>query len=196
MPLHHTLPRGLIIVSEAQTFMPFGVAAPKRIGVQDLVVEGRYLHVNGLFVRQIDGIDGDSVMYHDQYGQGQCGRRVFLKQCPVMASKNDEARGERELLSHPPLPAEGEFTLRDEANALTAYAFRHGFLEELHAGKSSPLLEQPGFSRISDEEMQKLMIDASAKLTEMLRLKREKPVEYGMFIRRYQRNYCRKWKRD
>jgi hypothetical protein len=58
------------------------------------------------------------------------------------------------------------------------------------------LLEQPGFSRISDEEMQKLMIDASAKLTEMLRLKREKPAEYGMFIRRYQRNYCRKWKRD
>ena len=86
-------------------------------------------------------------------------------------------RAEQEFLSHLRLTSENEFTVRDEANALTAYAFRNGFLEDLHAGKSSPLLEQPGYSRISDEEMRKLMIEASAKLAEMLRLKREEPAE-------------------
>ena len=172
------------------------MATPEKLGIQDLVVGGRYLHLNGLFIRQINGIEGDVVIYHDQYGHGRCGSRVFLKQCPSIASKGDETRAEQEFLSHLRLTSENEFTVRDEANALTAYAFRNGFLEDLHAGKSSPLLEQPGYSRISDEEMQKLMIEASAKLAEMLRLKREEPAEYELVIRRYQRTYCRKWKRD
>jgi hypothetical protein len=60
-------------------------------------------------------------------------------------------------------------------NTPTAYAFRNGFLEDLHAAKPSPILEQPGFSRISDEEMRKLMIEASGKMEELLRLKREQP---------------------
>ena len=187
---------GFVFDVEPQRINLLGMATPERMGIQDLVVGGRYLHVNGLFIRQIDAIDGDAVIYHDQYGHGRCGRRVFLKQCPSIASKEDEARAEQELLSHLRLTSGTEFTLRDEANALAAYAFRNGFLEELHAGKSSPLLEQPGFSRISDEEMRKLMIEASAKLAEMLRLKREAPAEYDMFIRRYQRTYCRKWRRD
>jgi hypothetical protein len=122
--------------------------------------------------------------------------RVFLKQCPSVPSKDQEALVEQELLNHVRLTSEVEFTLRDEANALTAYAFRNGFLEDLHAGKSSPLLEQPGYSRISDDEMRKLMIEASAKMEEMLRLKREQPGKYALFMRDYQRRYCRKWKRD
>jgi len=48
---------------------------------------------------------------------------------------------------NPPL----EFTLRDEANAICAYAFRNGFLEDLHAGKPSPLLTDPGYSRVTDD---------------------------------------------
>jgi hypothetical protein len=91
---------------------------------------------------------------------------------------------------------EGEFTLRDEANALTAYAFRNGFLEDLHAGSPSPLLNQPGQSRISDEEMKRLMIEAAEKLEQLLRMKRETPSQYEIFIRNYQRTYCRAWKRD
>ena len=58
----------------------------------------------------------------------------------------------------------GGFTIRDEANALTAYAFRNGPLENLHAGKSSPLTSDPTLSRITDPEMKELMINASEKL--------------------------------
>jgi hypothetical protein len=89
--------------------------------------------------------------------------------------------------------SQGEFTVRDEANALTAFAFRNGFF--LHAGKPSPMLSQPGYSRISDDEMRRLMIEASAKLADMLRLKQEEPAQYESFIRDYQRRYCRRWER-
>ena len=78
-----------------------------------------------------------------------------------------------------------EFTIRDEANALTACAFRGGFLEDLHAGKPSELLTRPGLSRISDEEMRKLMIMASAKLEELLRLKSETLAKYEEWVRDY-----------
>jgi hypothetical protein len=45
---------------------------------------------------------------------------------------------------------EHPLTIREEANALTCCAFRNGYIEELHAGKHSELLEKPGFSRITD----------------------------------------------
>jgi hypothetical protein len=51
---------------------------------------------------------------------------------------------------------------------LVRIAFRNGFLEDLHAGKSSPILDQPSYSRISHYEMRRLMIEASAKLEQML----------------------------
>ena len=38
------------------------MATPEKLGIQDLVVGGRYLHLNGLFIRQIDGIEGDVVI--------------------------------------------------------------------------------------------------------------------------------------
>jgi hypothetical protein len=91
---------------------------------------------------------------------------------------------------------EGEFTIRDEANALTAFAFRNGFLEDLHAGESSPMLRRPGYSRISDNEMKRLMIEASSKLEQLLKLKIEEPDKYDAFIREYQKMYCLNWKRD
>ena len=54
----------------------------------------------------------------------------------------------------------GGFTLRDEANAIVASAFRNGPLEDLHAGEWSELLENEKLSRITDEEMKALMINA------------------------------------
>ena len=71
-------------------------------------------------------------------------------------------------------------SIREEANALTCCAFRNGFLEELHAGKHSELLETPGLSRITDDEMKTLMIGASAKLAELLAMKENRPRSTGV----------------
>ena len=167
---------------------------PVRLTPKALVVGGRYLHINRLFIRQIDAIEGDTVIYHDQYGSGRCGRRAFLKTCPTVASAEEAAQAEQQLVNNT-RATKGEFTLRDEANALTAFSFRNGFLEDLHGGKFSPVLNEPGYSRISDEEMKRLMIEASEKLEQMLRMKREEPAKYEEFIRDYQRTYCRAWTR-
>jgi len=67
-----------------------------------------------------------------------------------------------------PLPPGAKFTYRDQANVMTLLAFRNSPLEDLHAGKYSPLLEDPALSRITDEEMKTLMIAASSKLAELL----------------------------
>src|SRR5690348_12467204 len=96
---------------------------PERLKPKDLVVGGRYLHVNRLFIRQIDAIEGDTVIYHDQYGHGQCGKSAFLKVCPSVASKEDVAQAEQDLARITRVTSDGEFTVRDEANALTAFAF-------------------------------------------------------------------------
>jgi len=48
-----------------------------------------------------------------------------------------------------------------------SWAFRNGYLEKLHAGKYSELLEKPGLSRITDVEMKKLMIQSSTVLAEL-----------------------------
>ena len=77
-----------------------------------------------------------------------------------------------------------------------AYAFRNGFLEDLHAGKDSPLLNDPGLSRITDEEMKKLMVEASEKLAEMIRLKQEDPAAYEAWLRSYHWRFCRRWTRE
>src|SRR5438876_306377 len=74
----------------------------------------------------------------------------------------------------------GGFTLRDEANAIVAEAFRNGPLEDLHAGKHSPLLEDESLSRITDEEMKTLIINACRKVEELLRLKESNPAEYEL----------------
>ena len=169
---------------------------PGQLSVRDLVVGGRYLHLNGLFVRQIEDIEGDTVHWHDQFSSGSCGKQVFLRKCPSLAPADSTLPSAQQARSRSPSQPTGEFTVRDEANALTAFAFRNGFIEELHAGKPSPLLQQPGYSRISDDEMRRLMIEASEKLAQMLKLKRDDPARYDDLVRRCHKNYCRTWKRD
>ena len=101
----------------------------------------------------------------------------------------------------PEIPAEmerafpGGFTIRDEANALTAYAFRNGPIENLHAGKSSPLTDDPELSRITDEEMKELMISASERLAAILELRDSDPSKYRRFVQDYGFRYCRRWVR-
>jgi hypothetical protein len=43
--------------------------------------------------------------------------------------------------------------------------------------------------------MRRLMIEASAKLADMLWLKQEDAAQYEIFMRDYQRRYCRRWER-
>ena len=88
-----------------------------------------------------------------------------------------------------PLATEGlppceEFTLRDEANAICAYAFRNGPIEDIHAD-----------GRISDEEMKHLMIKASESLAKLLAMKHDTPAVYDRFIHDYHRKFCRRWER-
>lgn len=89
----------------------------------------------------------------------------------------------------------GGFTVRDEANALTAYAYRNGPLETLHAGKQSPLLDDPELSRITDAEMKELMIDASRRIAVALECRDRTPKEYWRFVTAYGFRYCRNWQR-
>jgi hypothetical protein len=56
-----------------------------------------------------------------------------------VASPEAAAAADQQLASIERVTSQDTFTVRDEANALTAYAFRNGFLEDLHAGKSSRL---------------------------------------------------------
>jgi len=81
-----------------------------------------------------------------------------------------------------PLPPGGKFTYRDQANVLTLLAFRNGPIEDLHAGKCSPLLDDPSLSRITDEEMKALMIAASARLAELLALRDSDPEEFARLL--------------
>lgn len=89
----------------------------------------------------------------------------------------------------------GGFSLRHEANALTAYAFRNGYLEQLHAGKSSPLTVDPALSRITNDEMKQLMIEVSEKLETKLRLRESDPLAYRKWLHRYAMTYYRRWNR-
>jgi hypothetical protein len=85
---------------------------------------------------------------------------------------------------------DGEFTLRDEANAICAYAFRNGPIEDIHAS-----VDSDRHPRITDPEMKCLMIDASSKLTKLLEMKAADPEGYLAFVKDYHRMYCRRWDR-
>jgi len=86
------------------------------------------------------------------------------------------------------------FTLRDEVNALVAWAFRNGPIEDLHAGKHSTLLDDPLLSRITDEEMKALMINACQQMAKLLELKASAPEDCGQKIQNYNQMYCQGWK--
>ena len=88
------------------------------------------------------------------------------------------------------------FSIRDEANAIVAYAFRNTSFETLHAGKRSELLNDPSYSRITDDEMKILMIEACQKMESMLRMKKESPQQYENFIRAIGVSYCQGWARS
>lgn len=88
------------------------------------------------------------------------------------------------------------FTVRDEANALVAWAFRNGPLEDLHAGRTSPLLDDPTLSRITDAEMKTLMLNACRQLAKLLELKTKSPDEYVRQIQSYNFRYCLNWERS
>lgn len=77
----------------------------------------------------------------------------------------------------PGMTAPAEFTLRNEANAICAYAFRDEPIEDIHVD-----------GRISDEEMKRLMIKACEILAKLLTMKRETPAKYDSFSG----DYCRK----
>jgi hypothetical protein len=89
----------------------------------------------------------------------------------------------------------GGFTQRDEANAIVAYAFRNGPIEDLHAGEPSELLKTPAFSRITGEEMKKIMANACQCVEKLLREKQEDAGAYYRKIMEYHLKYCRKWDR-
>jgi len=49
-------------------------------------------------------------------------------------------------------------SLAIEAKAITAFAFRNGPIEDLHAGKAcAACAGRPEFSHVSDEEMKRIM---------------------------------------
>ncbi len=84
----------------------------------------------------------------------------------------------------------GEFTIRDEANTICAYAFRNGHIENIHAS-----VDSSGEPRITDPEMKQLMIGSCRKLAELLEMKEREPKKYEGFIRDYNRKYCYNWER-
>ena len=96
-----------------------------------------------------------------------------------MSAASDEAQTA-------PLRGHAGLTLRDEANAITAQVLRSQFLEELHRGTWSPILSDPSFSRLTDEEMKKLMIETSAQLAGWMhmreRLLTEQPEAYFQLL--------------
>jgi hypothetical protein len=87
------------------------------------------------------------------------------------------------------------FTLRDEANAIVAKAFRNGPLEDLHAGKWSELLTDDELSRITDEEMKPLMIFACEQVAQLLHIKKTDVEEYYLEMMSYNWRFCRGWER-
>ena len=48
-----------------------------------------YLHRNFLFIRTIDRLEGETVLWHDQTGPGRCTRKVFARQCLAEAPEDE-----------------------------------------------------------------------------------------------------------
>ncbi|HYE21800.1 MAG TPA: hypothetical protein VEA69_25395 [Tepidisphaeraceae bacterium] len=89
----------------------------------------------------------------------------------------------------------GGFDRRDEANALVAMAVRNGPLENLHAGRSSPLLDDDTLSRLTDDDVRTIMVFATRTVAMMLWMRDEAPEVYQRYVRAYAARYCRSWER-
>jgi hypothetical protein len=90
---------------------------------------------------------------------------------------------------------QGGFNLRDEANAIVCMAVRNGPIENLHAGRSSPLLKDDTLSRLTDDEIKAIMISASEMVAFLLWLRDNAPDFYKDYLQRSGMTYCRKWER-
>jgi len=109
--------------------------------------------------------------------------RILCKLNKMQLAALEASSPQRRMGTTPlPAPPGGTFTHRDQANVLTLLAFRNGPIEDLHAGKYSPMLEAPELSRITDEEMKTIMINASAKLAELLALRDDDPDEFAQVL--------------
>ena len=87
----------------------------------------------------------------------------------------------------------GRQQLAREAKAIVALAFRNGPIEDLHAGKSCPTCTgQPGYSRITGEEMKRIMKNAVDHVYALLCLKKENPEKYDSEIR-FGESYTTNW---
>jgi hypothetical protein len=111
-----------------------------------------------------------------------------------MGRKREKSRAQKLEELYPHLWP-GGFTVRDEANAIVAWAFRNGPLEDLHAGTYSELLEDRTLSRITDDEMKALMLYACEQMEQLLRLKESDPDEYAVQMRSYNFRFCKRWQR-
>lgn len=84
-------------------------------------------------------------------------------------------------------------TIRQEANALVYCAFRNGFIEDLHAGRTLPeKYSDEKYSKISEEEMKKLMIESSARIAKLLKFKEKDLENYKLFIS-LEHGLCSDW---
>lgn len=86
-----------------------------------------------------------------------------------------------------------KLTTRREANAIVGYSFRNTFLEDLHAGKQLPRKYLKGYSRISQAEMKRLMIEACEKVELLLLMKENEPEKYADFMRLQGLIICSSW---
>lgn len=83
--------------------------------------------------------------------------------------------------------------LAREAKAIVALAFRNGPIEDLHAGKRCPACAgQPGFSRITDDEMKLLMKNAVNQIAKLLWLRDNSPANYERHVE-FGSRYTRAW---
>ena len=73
------------------------MGSTEKIKPRDLVVGGRHLHRNGLFIRKIEAIEGNTVHYHDQVSSWSCSNSVFVRTCPTLATPEDEVRAAKEF---------------------------------------------------------------------------------------------------
>jgi hypothetical protein len=92
-----------------------------------------------------------------------------------------------------PMKEPDQYTLTDEAKALVVFAFRNGPIEDVHTGKTCPTCgSTPGYSRITDAEMKRIMKAATDKLYTLLRVKTEDPARYQRQVEIGQR-YTARW---
>ncbi len=118
--------------------------------------------------------------------------RSSLKEQLVIRKMDDIPEIPKEVLE---AKFPGGFSIRDEANAIVALAVRNGPLEDLHAGVSTELLDDPGNSRITDDEMKELMIFACERVEMLLKLKETDPEKYWKIVMTYGMLYCGNWYR-